>query len=249
MRIFFGIAAAMGLFFFVGPVVLAGASIHIGNLTGLILSLTALFYAARGRLFPHFMTASGAGRGVRTVIAVTACLILVTAAAETAFMIRGAQNKPDHAVTAIVLGCRVKGNRPTLELIRRAEAAKTYLENNPDAVCIVSGGAGDGEEISEAECLFQLLTESGISAERILLEDRSTTTEENLAFSRQIMEERELGTEAVLITSGYHCYRAGILAGRQGITAYSCPAFTSVFYFPTAYLRELYAILYTWIRG
>ena len=92
----------------------------------------------------------------------------------------------------IVLGCGVNGDRPSLMLTERLDAAYDYLNTHEEVVCILSGGQGKGENISEAECMYRSLTEKGIARDRLYKEDRSTSTRENLLYSKKIIEEKNL---------------------------------------------------------
>ena len=89
----------------------------------------------------------------------------------------------------IVLGAHVDGTRMTLALLERARRALLYLEENPATRAVLSGGKGDGENISEAEAMYRYLTSYGIDGNRLILEEESTSTKENLEFSR-----RKIGT-------------------------------------------------------
>ncbi len=106
-----------------------------------------------------------------------------------------------NAEYVIVLGAQVRGEVPTLVLSARIRAAAEYLNEHPQAIAVASGGKGGGENISEAEAIRRGLIRLGISEDRILLEDRSTSTAENLKFSAEVIQkyEREnaAGSEAV----------------------------------------------------
>ena len=128
-------------------------------------------------------------------------------------------------------------------LCRRLMAAAGYLNSAPQAVCIVSGGKGTDEEISEAQAMFTYLTEHGISADRIIMEDRSRTTAENLKFSQQIIKERSLPETTALVTTDFHQYRAVMLAKRIGITPYAVSSHTEGKYILTYLSREWLAII------
>lgn len=91
----------------------------------------------------------------------------------------------------IVLGAQVRGEYPTLVLNARIKAAAEYLKENPEAIAVASGGQGTGESISEAEAIRRGLVRLGIANERILLEDCSTSTEENLRFSAKVIQQYE----------------------------------------------------------
>lgn len=142
----------------------------------------------------------------------------------------------------IVLGCQVIGENPSIMLSERINAAYNYLLENPEAVAILSGGQGKTEAISEAECIFRNLVKKGISENRLLKEDKSTSTEENLLFSKKIIEENQLSSEVVLITNEFHCYRAEYMAKKQNLLPQTYSAKTHWYLFPTFYLREICAI-------
>ena len=115
----------------------------------------------------------------------------------------------------VVLGARVNGDSPdTAEpsgaLLHRAESAAAYALDNPDTLFIASGGQGADEPISEAECIFRLLTSMGVPEERVLLEDQSTTTQENMAFSRALLPDPDCSV--AVVTNNFHVYRSGRLA-------------------------------------
>ena len=183
-----------------------------------------------------------------TLTAVFVCLTATAAVAGfvlTRIMYRAADNSPptDKPVTLIVLGCRVKGDRPTRMLRRRLNAAAEYLNAAPQAVCIVSGGKGTDEKIAEAQAMYTYLTARGIAPERILVEDRSRTTAENLAFSKAMMTEHSLPETTALATDSFHQYRAAMLAKRVGIRPYAVSAHTEPRYLLTYLVREWIAII------
>ena len=96
--------------------------------------------------------------------------------------------------------------------------------------------------------MFRYLTGRGIAPERLFLEDASTNTQENLEFSMQLLGEQGLDGPITIVTSDFHAYRASRVADKLGITSYSTPSGTFFVYLPTFYLRELYGILYYWLR-
>lgn len=112
--------------------------------------------------------------------------------------------------TMIVFGAALRGNDPTQVLICRLEAALDWLTTYPDGVAVLSGGLGSRETISEAEAMFRWLTARGIAPERLLLEDRSTDTGENIAFSVALLIEKGLFDQDVpvtLVSNGFHLFR------------------------------------------
>ena len=91
----------------------------------------------------------------------------------------------------IVLGAHVDGTRMTLALLERTRRALLYLEENPGTRAVLSGGKGDGERISEAEAMYRYLTEHGIDGGRLIREERSTNTKENLDYSLELIGSTE----------------------------------------------------------
>ena len=112
----------------------------------------------------------------------------------------------------IVLGAHVNGTKLTLALLERVRRALLYLEENPGTKAVLSGGRGEGEQISEAEAMYRYLTERGISPERLIKEDRSTNTKENLDFSLCLIGSTEYSIG--IVTNNFHVFR-GVAIGRK----------------------------------
>ena len=121
--------------------------------------------------------------------------------------------------TVIVLGCQVNGSEPSTMLSARIDAACEYLQDNPSSRCVASGGQGENESISEAQCIYNELVRRGISPSRIYLEDKSTDSKENLANSAQVIRKNGLSEKVVIASDRFHQLRAGILASREGLDA------------------------------
>lgn len=139
----------------------------------------------------------------------------------------------------IVLGAQVRESGPSAALKYRLDEAVEYLEDNPKTICIVSGGQGANEPYSEAEGMAQYLKEQGIDASRILLEDKSLNTEQNMEYSRALIKD---GASVGIITNDFHLFRAKQIARKYGldnicgIAAKSTPV-----YLPNNMLREFLA--------
>ena len=115
----------------------------------------------------------------------------------------------------IVLGAGLNGTEPTNPLRVRIKRGAEYLEENPGTVLIASGGQGRDEVISEAQCIGdQLVSVYGIEESRIILEDASRDTEENLANSLKIIGDPK--TSVGIISNGFHEYRALMIADAVG---------------------------------
>lgn len=223
--------------------------LNIGNLTGLIVSVVLLgigiFYHNIGQLLStSFLREHFLGKCLTWIIAVIVVIIAITVVTETVLIIKASTKKPAEDATLVVLDCKVYGEHASRSLRERLDAAFIYLEEHKEFVCIVSGGMGEGEKISEAECMYRYLTKKGIASSRILKEDKSTSTRENLLFSKKIIEERGLGKNIAIATSEYHQYRASQIARYLGFSVGAVSGHTAWWLFPTFYVRELYGILY-----
>jgi uncharacterized SAM-binding protein YcdF (DUF218 family) len=134
----------------------------------------------------------------------------------------------------------VKGEVPSLALQYRIDAAADYMKKNKDTIAIASGGQGPGEEITEAEAIKRGLLSHGIPNNRILLEDQSTDTVENIRFSRKLIP--EYLEEGLVVTNDFHLYRAKSIAKDQGLNIQGLPAETPAVAIPKSYGREYLAI-------
>ncbi len=152
----------------------------------------------------------------------------------------------------VVLGAKVNGTEPSKILASRIDAAYEYLLQNPAAVAVLSGGQGPDEGISEARCMFNELTKMGIAPARLLLEDKSTSTWENLHFSLNLIAEKS-GTwpERIgLVTSEFHLFRAGNFARACGVDAVGIPGGTAnKVHFVNYFLREIAGVWHYIILG
>jgi len=161
-------------------------------------------------------------------------------------MIVGApmQAAPDGLDYIIILGAKVNGTQPSGALSKRIATAAEYLHRNPDCVAIASGGQGGDEGISEAQCIYEGLLARGIPPQRILLEDRATSTQENIQNSYAILPDGQVSIGVV--TNSFHIFRAMRIARRHlpdGCSVYGVSAPTSAFMFPYYALREFLALM------
>ena len=162
----------------------------------------------------------------KTILRITAALlaVILLAIAVPAGLILSAfsgRGEPGGEVL-IVLGTTVNGTEPSPMLRQRLDAALEYLNTYPESVCIVTGGKGDEHNLSEAQCMFNYLTAAGIDAARITMEDRATSTVENLQNVRKMLSTNEVD----ILSSDFHLYRAGLIARDAGFSATLIPAKT-----------------------
>ncbi len=190
-------------------------------------------------------------KALKTVLTTLVCVGLVFFAVLEAIVISSAHTDKDpEAPYLIVLGAGVNGSEPSLSLMYRLEAAKDYLDKYPESKAIVSGGQGAGENISEAECMRQWLANNGISKDRIIMEDKSTSTYENLRNSLEIIKDSGGDTTAkvAVLSQEYHLYRAKFYASELGANVVGVAANTGNKAMMVSYtMREAFAVAYMWI--
>lgn len=146
----------------------------------------------------------------------------------------------------IVHGAGLDGTKPTPLLRGRLETAlRLWNRQGRRPLLIVSGGQGADEEVSEAAAMkAYLVSERQVPESSVLSEDKSTTTLENLRFSKQIMDAHSGGARyrCALVTSDYHVFRAAEYAHKVGVSADGVGSHTKGYYWPTAFIREFIAI-------
>ncbi|MCI8387635.1 MAG: DUF218 domain-containing protein [Clostridiales bacterium] len=128
--------------------------------------------------------------------------------------------------TAImVYGCHTNGYTPGVTLKLRLDEAYNLLNALPDSICVVSGGQGSNETISEAEAMKHYLTELGIDPDRILMEDKSHTTSENVRFTKQLLEDMNIEPERIIgVSTAFHLPRIEMLTRRYDLPMEVCAA-------------------------
>ena len=144
----------------------------------------------------------------------------------------------------VVLGAGVNGTEPSLSLLVRLEAALEYIQDKPDISIVVTGSKGPGEDISEAKCMADWLIARGVEEGRVLLEDQADNTEENIAFSKEILREQGVDTtgKIAVVSADYHLYRASLYWGGAGFVPVA--ARMPLQYLPLTinyYIREAFA--------
>lgn len=159
----------------------------------------------------------------------------------------------DDTDCVIVLGAKIRGENVTRALADRLDAAYDYAskEGNEDVIIIVSGGQGDDEVTTEAKVMKQYLVDKGMDEERVLMEDKSVNTKQNLTFSYEIIKEK-IGEDAkiAICTSNFHVYRATLLAKNMEIENVSgLAAYTKPILLPNSTVRECLALVKEWMIG
>ena len=191
-----------------------------------------------------------AARRMQRLLTVCVCIVALAAAITGIIVIQASCGSPNADCDyLIVLGAGVNGTVPSLSLRERLDAAYDYLLAHPDTVCVVSGGQGSGEDITEAECMYRYLTAKGMDPQRIIREDQATSTHENLTYSMDLIGWEQASSVGIL-SSEYHLYRASLMARQQGIDPIMIPAKTTWLSLRmNYYLREVAGVWYYMIFG
>lgn len=147
---------------------------------------------------------------------------------------------PQNADYLIILGTRVDGLHSSPSLKSRINTAATYLKKNKKTIAIASGGKGPNEAVSEASVIKKELVTQGIKAKRIIIEDHSSRTVENIQFSKKLIPSNQ--KTGIVVSNYFHLYRARSIAENQGLNLYALPAKTPILEVPKWYIREYLAI-------
>lgn len=149
----------------------------------------------------------------------------------------------------IVLGSGLRGSRVPPLLAGRLDRAKQVYDRavrrGRSPLLITSGGQGPDEDIPESHAMASYLIERGVPADRILREDKSTSTMENLTFSRELMVGLRPTYRCLIVTNNFHAFRAALTARKAKVNGQVIGSPTAAYYWPTATIREFAAILFT----
>ncbi len=169
---------------------------------------------------------------------------------ESAILVTAFQNhSEDDYDYVIVLGAGLLGDRISLTLKYRLDVAYDYLVAHPESVAVLSGGQGPGENMTEALAMSLYLSEKGIDEKRLIQEDRSTSTRENIAYSYEIFEARgDKEPEVLIVSSRFHLLRAKRIAKEAGHTVDAMGSKTLQYLIPNYYFREMFAVVVEYIR-
>jgi len=237
---------ALGLVFYFAVYGFRFAGVLLFLAAGVVLAF-GIVDALRGR-FPRF------SRWATRIGLILVCLGLLLAAGTAGWVVSAGRGAADpEAQWVVVLGAGVNGETPSLTLRTRIDAAAAYLEEHPDVPVILSGGQGPGEAITEAECMRRALVRRGVDESRLYPEERSTSTQENLRYSRAILEELgvDLTQRVAIVTSDYHLCRARLMWG--GDTAAVPAHLPSALYFQCLtvnyFIREAFGLAAYFVYG
>lgn len=232
------------ILFIIGALILINAVIlpfilnfHVGFILEGIVAVVILIYA-------FFFNKINVPLHIATIITFLIPIVFMTILA-----VYGNRDNADYNEdVVIVLGAGIRGETVSDKLAKRLDKAVEYHTRNPNALIIVCGGQGPQEDIAEALAMERYLIDKGVPQDKILKEDKSTSTNENLSNAKGILENYfPQGYSSVLITNDYHIYRAVEIADVEGISAKHINVQTEWYAIPANYLREMLAVAKLWI--
>lgn len=187
-----------------------------------------LFYA----LIPLFAkTYPLTARRLKRVMTTILCIGLIVVGVTEFFILRASLGQPKETCDyVVVLGAKVRQSGPSASLWDRIYGARDYLEAHPDVIAVLSGGQGPDEPMTEARAMYEKLVELGIDKDRLWIEDKATSTWENLNFSLNLIEEKSGSRpeKIGIVSSEYHLFRASLFADACNVQSVGIPAKTSI---------------------
>ncbi len=244
LRIMIIIGSLLGMLTFFIPI--ANHIVNIGGIAGFSACAVIFFCCLFSKNLAEklkILWINKIGKAIIIFISVFLAAGIIMISIFSFLMIKAINNSPKRPHTVVVLGCKLNGETPSLMLEYRLDAAEKYLKENPNVACVVTGGQGNNELIPEAHAMKKYLLAKGIAENRIFVEDRSTNTFENMKFTKEILDKYNLGNEIVIVTDGFHQYRAGVFAKETGLEFSAVSAKTKPLYIPTYWVREWFGIV------
>ena len=183
------------------------------------------------------------------VIGVAAAVLLGGFLVTQAFILSGFNDHGEDGLDClIVLGAQVRDGGPSPVLTYRLETACDYLAENPETRCIVSGGQGQNEPAAEADVMAAYLIERGIDPDRIIIENRSSNTKENVEFSAALLDPAR--DRVGVVTNDFHVFRGTALARKAGyahVTGIAAPSNLDIL--PNNLVRESLSLAKDFLAG
>lgn len=247
MGTLFQAAGILFLLYYFGIILYSG--IHtsfswIWLMGGVVLCLGAAVCAVPSLQSAFFGIPKILRMGAAILIAVGLLIFILAEACIISGMTGGALDQLDYI---LVLGAQVRGTRVSRALEQRLDRAAAYLDEHEETLVIVSGGQGPGEDISEAEAMAEYLMKAGIAPERILLEDQSVNTAQNIRFSKELIGDPD--ARVGIVSNDFHVFRALHIAKAQGIEAEGIPAPSTFGMYPHYMTREAIAVVKDLVFG
>lgn len=219
------------------------------NLGVILTVLAGLFFLAWGVFYNKInkMTQKGVGKWIKRIVALIICVEVGIIGLIAFYGQVDNVNYTEDAV--VVLGAGIHGDRVTVPLAYRLNSAVEYHKKNPEALIVVTGGKGYQETITEAEAMEKYLLRKGVNPEKIIKEEKATSTNENMRYSKEILDEYfKDDYSVVVITNNFHIYRGVQIAKMEGFeNVYHKHAGLRWYNMAPCYLRESLAVLKMWV--
>lgn len=243
MRIFWGILGGLCLVYCLALFLAGGYGTKFFLIWGL-LGMVLLFWAKYGNRMREHLSKRIQKVALLLISVGLLLFIIVESCILSGFFAKGKESL-DYI---IVLGAQIKEDGPSYVLQKRLDAAYDYLENNPDTIVIVSGGQGSNEPTTEAQGMHDYLVGRGIAPERILMEDASRNTSENIRYSMQLFDAEN--SSVGIVTNNFHVFRGVHLAEAEGCKeVFGIAAGSHPLYLPNNMLREFFGMVKDFLAG
>ena len=223
--------------------------INIGNKAGIVICLYVLLFYTNTPVFQYVRTLCHSSALLTIVWNVVSILIYAFCAYAvtiTVLMLTASFIKPKKGATAITLGNRATKDGPSPLLRGRINATHRYLTKNADTTAILSGGKTKKDYTEEAVCMYNELTKHGIDSDRLVIEDKSLSTYENILFSCRIINDTDKNKNLAIVTDRFHQLRARFIVRKLKINSKvgAVNSVTPFLYMPTFYVREWFGLPY-----
>ncbi len=248
IRILKILIGAAGWVWMVIPAVFSGI-LNIGNGLGMLFFGFLFLWGVFQNKLIEKSTVHKWAKALRGILITGYAVFTLFFAFESALIVNAINATPPSDATLVILGCSVNGETPSQMLRLRIDAAEKFMKENPESKAVLSGGQGPGEDITEALCMYRELTARGISPDRLYMEEHSTSTRENVAFSKEIILRENLNTKVAVVSNNFHLYRASLSVKEAGLEFYSVSAFTPYPLLATYVMREYMGIIAQWVAG
>lgn len=229
LKIAFGNIAFSGVFFIVGIIMVMYGAIEIRFKINLWSNITKML------------------RNIITIIFVIGLSIFIVI--EGIILYEGHHKEIGKTDYLMVLGAGIKGEEISTTLKYRLDTAIEFNELNPDVKIIVSGGRGQGEDVTEAYAMKKYLIENGINENLIISEDKSTNTYENFIFTKELLQKVNPNSDykITVVTNNFHMYRAKYLGEQVGFEClgYPAPAHKSTTF--NFHVREFFGVIKAYV--
>lgn len=168
---------------------------------------------------------------------------------EGLIIINGQEDKKYDVDYLVVLGSGLWGDVLSPTLLGRMNKALEFIENNPNTKIVVCGGQGKGENMPEAQAMRDYLVLNGVDENKIIQENKSTSTMENLKFTKVILanSDGKNNHKIMIVTNEFHLFRSKFIAKRLGFTPYGMPSKTITHIAPKYFIREYFAVIKSFI--